>query len=73
MRSQRGADAILIGDVKKIAVTLTIDRDGNVSNLQLSEHAADTLGRCLSAAIKGWKFRPSAGGIFRFSLAFASG
>ncbi|HEX7835846.1 MAG TPA: GYF domain-containing protein, partial [Kofleriaceae bacterium] len=73
MRSQRGADAILIGDVRKIAVTLTIDRDGNVSDLQLSEHAADNLGKCLSTLIKGWKFRQSAGGIYRFSLAFASG
>jgi predicted Zn finger-like uncharacterized protein len=70
MRSQRGADAILIGDVKKIAVTLTIDREGNVSELQLSDHAADNLGKCLSGAIKAWKFRASAGGTFRFSLNF---
>ena len=73
MRSQRGADAILVGEVKKISVTLTVDRDGNVSNLELSDHAADVLGRCLSGAIRGWKFRQSAGGTFRFSLAFASG
>ena len=73
MRSQRGADAILIGDVKKIAVTLTIDREGNVSDLQLSEHAADNLGRCLTGAIRAWKFRQSSGGTFRFSLNFVSG
>jgi uncharacterized membrane protein len=73
MRSQRGADSILIGDVKKIAVTLTIDRDGNVSDLQLSDHAADNLGKCLSGAIKAWKFRASAGGTFRFSLNFLNG
>jgi predicted Zn finger-like uncharacterized protein len=73
MRSQRGADAILVGDVKKIAVTLTIDRDGNVSELQLSDHAADALGKCLTGAIRSWKFRPSAGGMFRFSLNFVNG
>jgi len=73
MRSQRGADSILVGDVKKIAVTLTVDRDGNVSELQLSDHAADNLGKCLSGAIRTWKFRPSAGGTFRFSLNFVDG
>jgi uncharacterized membrane protein len=73
MRSQRGADAILVGDVKKIAVTLTIDREGNVSDLQLSDHAADTLGKCLTGAIRTWKFRPSAGGTFKFSMNFVDG
>jgi len=73
MRSQRGADAILVGDVKKIAVTLVIDKDGNVSDVQLSEHAADNLGKCLSISIRGWKFRQSSGGTFRFSLNFVSG
>jgi len=72
-RSQRGADAILVGDVKKIAVTLTIDREGNVSDLQLSDHAADTLGKCLTGAIRTWKFRPSAGGTFKFSMNFVDG
>lgn len=73
MRSQRGADAILVGEVKKIAVTLTIDREGNVSELQLSDHAGDNLGKCLSGAIKAWKFRQSAGGTYRFSLNFVNG
>ena len=73
MRSQRGADSILIGDVKKIAVTLVIDKDGNVGDVQLSEHAADNLGKCLSGSIRSWKFRPSSGGTFRFSLNFVSG
>jgi hypothetical protein len=72
MRSQRGADAILVGDVKKIAVTLQIEKDGSVTDVQLSDHAADTLGKCLSAAIKGWKFRASGGGRFKFSLNFIS-
>ena len=70
MRSQRGADSILIGDVKKISVTLTVDRDGNVSDLKLSEHETDNLGKCLTMSIRGWKFRQSAGGTFRFSLNF---
>ena len=73
LRSQRGADSILVGDVKKIEVTLMIDKDGNVSDVQLSEHAADNLGKCLSSSIRGWKFRPSSGGTFRFSLNFVSG
>jgi hypothetical protein len=73
MRSQRGADAILIGDVKKIAVTLLIDQDGIVREVQLSDHAADNLGKCLSGSIRGWKFRPSSGGTFRFSLNFVGG
>jgi hypothetical protein len=73
LRSQRGADAILIGDVKKIAVTLVIDRDGTVSQVQLSDHAADNLGKCLSSSIRSWKFRQSSGGTFRLSLNFVSG
>ena len=70
MRAQRGAEGILTGDVKKIAITLTIDRDGGVSDVALSEHAATGLGRCLASSIKSWKFRPSPGGQFRFSLVF---
>jgi hypothetical protein len=73
MRSQRGADSIIVGDVKKIAVTLVVDKDGRVSDVQLSEHAADNLGKCLSGSIKGWKFRQSSGGTFKFSLNFVSG
>jgi len=73
LRSQRGADSILVGDVKKIAVTLMIDKDGNVSDVQLSDHAADNLGKCLASSIRGWKFRQSSGGTFRFSLNFVSG
>jgi predicted Zn finger-like uncharacterized protein len=73
LRSQRGVDSILVGDVKKIAVTLLIDKDGNVSDIQLSEHTADNLGKCLAGSIRGWKFRPSSGGTFRFSLNFVSG
>jgi hypothetical protein len=73
MRSQRGADSIIVGDVKKIAVTLTIDKDGRVNDVQLSDHGADNLGKCLSGSIRTWKFRQSAGGTFKFSLNFVSG
>ncbi len=73
MRSQRGVDSILVGDVKKIAVTLTIDSDGNVSDIQLSDHAADNLGKCLMVSMRAWKFRQSSGGTFRFSLNFVGG
>jgi hypothetical protein len=71
MRSQRGVDAILIGDVKKIAVTLTVAGDGSVSDVQLSDnHATNTLGKCLITSIRGWRFRASPGGTFKFVLHF---
>ena len=71
MRAQRGADGILLGDVKKIAVTLTINADGQVTDAQLSDnHAQDSLGKCLIGAIRGWRFRASPGGTFRFVLHF---
>jgi len=71
MRAQRGAEGILIGDVKKIAVTLTISGDGSVTDAQLSDnHAQNSLGKCLITAIRSWRFRASPGGTFRFVLHF---
>jgi hypothetical protein len=71
MRAQRGADGILLGDVKKISVTLTVNGGGQVTDAQLSDNQAqNTLGRCLLAAIKSWRFRTSPGGTFRFVLHF---
>ncbi|HSK03497.1 MAG TPA: hypothetical protein VK932_19730, partial [Kofleriaceae bacterium] len=71
MRAQRGADGILLGDVKKISVTLTISGEGLVTDTHLSDnHAQNTLGKCLIGAIKTWRFRPSPGGTFRFVLHF---
>jgi predicted Zn finger-like uncharacterized protein len=71
MRAQRGADGILVGDVRKISVTLTISGDGHVTDAKLSDnHAQNTLGRCLITAIKSWRFRTSPGGTFRFVLHF---
>lgn len=74
MRSQKGADAILIGDVKKIAVTLTVDRVGNVTDVSLSEHGNDSLGKCLISAIRAWKFRESSAGITaKITMVFQNG
>jgi predicted Zn finger-like uncharacterized protein len=73
MRAQKGAIGFDIANTKKIAVTLTVDKSGAVSHVQLSAHANDTFGQCLIARIKSWKFRESPGGIFRISLAFSSG
>ncbi len=74
IRSQKGADAILIGDVKKIAVTLTVDKDGNVTDVQLSEHSTDSLGKCLVSSIRTWKFRQSLAGITaKITMVFQSG
>lgn len=73
MRAQRGADAILIGDVKKINVTLEIAPDGSVKTVGLSSNSENTLGKCLISAIRGWKFRASPGGTYRFALVFSAG
>lgn len=73
MRAQRGADAILIGDVKKINVTIEIGADGVVKTVNLSSNSENTLGKCLMGAIKGWKFRTSPGGTYRFALVFSAG
>ena len=72
MRAQRGEMGLELGDLKKIAVTLVVDKSGAVNDVQLSDHGADSLGACLSGQIKRWKFRESAGGQFRIVLAFAS-
>jgi hypothetical protein len=72
MRAQKGALGFEIQDVKKIAVTLSVNKDGSVGNVTLSEHANDSFGQCLIARIKAWKFRESGGGTFRISLAFSN-
>lgn len=74
LRSQRGADAILVGDVKRIDVTLTVDKDGAVTDVKLSNHSQNALGKCLISSIRGWKFRPSSNGITsRITMVFQSG
>jgi predicted Zn finger-like uncharacterized protein len=72
MRAQRGAEGVMLGDLKKITVTLAVDKSGSVTDVSLSDHGTDTLGSCLSGQIKRWKFRESAGGQFRIVLAFAN-
>jgi hypothetical protein len=72
MRAQRGEMGLEVGDLKKISVTLSVDKAGAVTDVQLSDHAGDSLGNCLANQIKRWKFRESSGGQFRFALAFAN-
>lgn len=73
MRAQKGAMGFEIADIKKISVTLTVNKEGSVSDVQLSSHANNSFGQCLIARIKAWKFRASPnGGTFRISLAFSS-
>jgi predicted Zn finger-like uncharacterized protein len=72
MRAQRGAEAILIGDVKKVLATLTIAPDGKVTAVSLDKHADNTFGKCLISTISAWKFRASPGGTFRLTLQFVS-
>jgi hypothetical protein len=73
MRAQKGALGLDVGDIKKIDVLLTVDKDGAVTDVSLSDHAADNFGKCLISRIRGWKFRASPGGTYKFALAFSSG
>jgi hypothetical protein len=73
IRAQKGALGLEIQEMKKLSVTLTVDKTGTVTDVQLSEHSKDTFGSCLISRIKSWKFRPSPGGIFRIALAFSAG
>jgi predicted Zn finger-like uncharacterized protein len=58
-RAQRGVSGLEIGDLKRLSVVLSVDKDGSVTNVKLSEHADDTLGKCLVGQIRRWKFRES--------------
>lgn len=71
MRSQKGTDAITIGAVKSIQATLTVGKDGAVTDVVLGSHADDSLGKCLTQALRGWRFRANPGGRVKFTLAFA--
>ena len=73
MRAQKGALGLDVADIKKIDVMLTVDKDGTVTDVQLSDHGADNFGKCLIARIRGWKFRQSPGGTFKIALAFSNG
>jgi hypothetical protein len=73
MRAQKGAMGFEIADIKKISVTLGVNKEGAVTDVQLSSHGNDSFGQCLIARIKAWRFRASpGGGTFRISLAFGN-
>jgi predicted Zn finger-like uncharacterized protein len=72
MRAQKGALGFEIAETKKIDVTLTVAKNGTVSEVLLSKHGNNEFGQCLIARIKGWKFRESKGGTFRFALVFSA-
>ncbi|HPH67315.1 MAG TPA: GYF domain-containing protein [Kofleriaceae bacterium] len=60
-------------DVKKIAVTMSVDKAGVVNDVSLSSHADHQLGKCLTQRIKGWRFRESTSGITtRINVVFGS-
>jgi predicted Zn finger-like uncharacterized protein len=70
-RSQRGSEAIILSDLKKLGVTLVVNKDGTVTSVTLSDHATTSLGKCLMSSIKSWKFRESTAGITaRITLVF---
>ena len=71
MRAQRGVDGVELADIKKIYVTLAVDKTGAVTDVQVADHQTDTLGTCLQSQIKRWKFRESSGGSFKIALALA--
>ncbi len=70
-RASKGADDIILSDVKKIRVAFKVNPDGTVSpnSVDLSEKRSATLSSCLSRMVASWKFRPNAGGDFGFVLA----
>jgi len=70
-RASKGADDIILSDVKKIRVAFKVNPDGTVApnSVDLSEKRSATLSSCLSRMVASWKFRPNAGGDFGFILA----
>jgi len=66
----RAQKDMTIGDVKKINVTLTVDKDGGVTDVDLSDHGQDSLGKCLTTRVKSMKFGPAqSAGTFKIGLA----
>jgi hypothetical protein len=72
IRAQKGALGLEMNELKKIDVTLSVAKDGTVTDVMLSSHGTDTFGQCLIGRIKSWKFRESRGGTFRIALAFGA-
>lgn len=53
----------------KVVVTIVVAPAGTIDTVTLSDgHQTDMLGKCLNAMIRGWRFRASPGGTFRFAL-----
>lgn len=70
LRASKGANAIIVGDVKKLVVTLSVASDGAVTGVTLDGgHQSDALGQCLVPVIKSWKFKPNKGGMVRLTMA----
>lgn len=68
-RSRKGTEDILISDVKKITLYLTVAKDGSVSSVtQKGLPGGTKLEACLSSMIRSWKFRSNAGGTFGFTM-----
>jgi predicted Zn finger-like uncharacterized protein len=63
INAQKGAEGILIGDVKKVGVMLTVGKDGGVTKVGLSDYSGTAFGRCLVSTISRWRFRASSAGI----------
>jgi hypothetical protein len=72
MRAQRGAEAILLGDVKKVYATLKVGTDGKVTSVSLDKASDTSFGKCLISTIGAWRFRASPGGTYKIALQFVS-
>jgi hypothetical protein len=60
--------------VPKIVATIAVAPSGQVSNVQLSQMTGTTIGKCLEAAIRRWRFRASTEGIVSdISMIFGPG
>ena len=70
-RASKGADDIILADVKKIRVAFHVNPDGsvNANSVDLSEKRSATLASCIQRMVAGWKFRPNSGGDFGFVFA----
>ncbi|MBX3162806.1 MAG: hypothetical protein KF773_42985, partial [Deltaproteobacteria bacterium] len=69
IRSNKGAEAILLADVKRVNVNFTINPDGTVKDASFGlEAGLARLTSCLNNVVRTWKFRPSPGGNYRITM-----
>ena len=60
--------------MKSIKALISVGKDGVVSSVSLDSMQTQTLGQCLTAAIKRWTFRKSTAGIdTQITLKFEQG